>query len=124
MGFHFFFLINGGAVLIGATLLQASGALSRTFEEANLLSILILMLSMMLSTGFVREVPSSLTWLRDISVAGIFADMAMYLEFRDCDASLGTPEEIFEYYGIQLKTNSDVLKGVWIQLKTNSDVLK
>ena len=39
--------------------------------------MVILMMSMMLGTGFVREVPSWLDWARDISVMGIVADMAM-----------------------------------------------
>ena len=41
--------------------------------------MVILMMSMMLGTGFVREVPSFLDWARDISVMGVVADMAMYL---------------------------------------------
>ena len=51
---------------------------------------------MMLGTGFVREVPSWLEWARDISIMGVTADLAMYLEFKDVNAKYGTKEEIFE----------------------------
>merc|ERR1711991_424968 len=77
-------------ILVGASIMQTIGSISRTFEEANIYMMVVLMMSMMLGTGFVREVPSFLDWARDISVMGIVADMAMYLEFKDVKPKYGT----------------------------------
>jgi hypothetical protein len=117
-GLHIFIAINVYGILIGASMMQAIGAVSRTFEEANILMMLVLMLSMMMSTGFVREVPKWLMWARDISVMGLLADIALYMEFRDLDEkylALGaTPEDVIESYGIRLKNDSDMWKSVII----------
>ena len=107
-----FLLINIYAILIGASILQVIGAMSRTFEEANIYMMIILMMSMMLGTGFVREVPTFLQWARDISVMGVVADMGMYLEFRDVPAKYGTAAEIFEEYGVLITSEADLWGGV------------
>lgn len=84
------------AIVVGGAMMQLIGAISRTFEEANIYMMIVMMMSMMLGTGFVREVPSWLEWARDISIMGVTADLAMYLEFKDVKAKYGTKEEIFE----------------------------
>merc|ERR1719444_455199 len=66
-GIHVFALVNISGILVGAALMQLVGALSRSFEEANLLMMLIMMLTMVMTSGFVREVPGWLEWLREIS---------------------------------------------------------
>lgn len=96
-------------ILIGAATMQLIGAVSRTFEEANIYMMVVLMMSMMLGTGFVREVPSWLGWARDISIMGIVADMAMYLEFKDVDPKYGTAADIFEEYGVLVRNEADLV---------------
>lgn len=116
-GLHLFILLNIYGILVGAAMMQAIGAVSRTFEEANILMMLVLMMSMMMSTGFVREVPKWLLWAREISVMGLLADIALYLEFKDLDdkfLALGTPEEILQHYGVRVKNDSDM----WYALLT------
>merc|ERR1719453_1480262 len=50
-GIHEFLLVNIAGVLVGASLMQMIGAVSATFEEANILMMLIMMLTMIMSTG-------------------------------------------------------------------------
>ena len=116
-----FILIGIASILVGAAILQCIGAMSRTFEEANIYMMVILMMSMMLGTGFVREVPSFLGWARDISVMGIVADMAMYLEFKDIpDKYQMTSAEIFDEYGVLITNDKELWEGAmtlfWIFL--------
>jgi ABC-type multidrug transport system ATPase subunit len=107
-GLHYFVLINVVGVLLGASLMQMVGALARSFEEANILMMMILMLSMVMSTGFVRDPPSFLLWLREISVMGITADVAMYWEFRDIDEKFGTADEVLSQYAVRVRDSDDV----------------
>jgi ABC-type multidrug transport system ATPase subunit len=104
-------VVNVVGILSGAALMQMVGALSRTFEEANLLMMLILMLSMVMSTGFVREPPKFLEWLREISTMGITADLAMYFEFQDIDEKFGTPDQIYESYAVRVKSDDDMVSA-------------
>ena len=105
----YFLLILIVAILVGGAMMQCIGAMSRTFEEANIYMMTIMMVSMMLGTGFVREVPSFLQWARDISLMGIVGDMTMYLEFKDAKPSLGTPSEIYDEYGILITDGQEFL---------------
>jgi ABC-type multidrug transport system ATPase subunit len=107
-----FCLIMVYAILIGASMMQFIGAISRTFEEANIYMMTIMMMSMMLGTGFVREVPEFFDWARDISIMGICADLAMYLEFKDVDPKYGTAEEIFRDYGVLIRNERQFWNGV------------
>jgi len=116
MGVHWFLIVGEVGILVGAALMQMIGAVSRTFEEANILMMLILMLSMVLSTGFVREVPSWLQWGRDISVMGINGDIAMYFEFRNIDAEFGTTESVFTSFGVQIKNEELLGRAMLINL--------
>lgn len=109
-----FMLISIMGILVGAAIMQLIGAFSRTFEEANIYMMVILMMSMMLGTGFVRETPSWLGWARDISVMGICSDLAMYLEFKNVDEKYGTPEEVFADYGVRITNDSQMWDGVVI----------
>lgn len=111
-----FILINVYGILLGASVMQTIGAFSRTFEEANIYMMIILMMSMMLGTGFVREVPDWLTWARDISIMGICSDLAMYLEFKDIAANYGTPEEIFGNYGVRITNEDEFTNGCLVLL--------
>ncbi len=65
-----FILILCFGILIGASVMQLIGAVSRTFEEANIYMMVVLMMSMMLGTGFVREIPYFLKWARSVSIMG------------------------------------------------------
>jgi len=65
-----FILILCLGILIGASVMQLIGAVSRTFEEANIYMMVVLMMSMMLGTGFVREIPYFLKWARSVSIMG------------------------------------------------------
>merc|ERR1712032_292824 len=115
MGLHFFILLNVFGILVGASMMQCIGAMCRTFEEANILMMFVMLLSMMMSTGFVREVPGWLSWMREISVMGLVGDMCMYLEFRDIDPKYGgTPQQIYYDYGVRIDSDEDVMIGVWI----------
>ena len=109
-----FVIISIMGILVGAAIMQLIGAFSRTFEEANIYMMVILMMSMMLGTGFVRETPTWLGWARDISVMGICSDLAMYLEFKNVDAKYGTSEEIFAEYGVLITNDSQLWDGVLI----------
>lgn len=111
-----FILVNIAGILIGAAMMQCIGAIARTFEEANIYMMIVMMMSMMLGTGFVREVPSFLSWARDISVMGVLADIAMYLEFKDVPAKYGTPQSIYEEYGVRINSDSDLDTGVMVLL--------
>jgi hypothetical protein len=107
-----FILLNVYAIIIGASVMQTIGAVSRTFEEANIYMMIVLMMSMMLGTGFVREVPSFLTWARKISIMGLVADLVMYLEFREIPAKFGTPASVFDQYGVQITNETEMWAAV------------
>eukprot|EP00419_Tripos_fusus_P050598 CAMPEP_0172836296 /NCGR_PEP_ID=MMETSP1075-20121228/26393_1 /TAXON_ID=2916 /ORGANISM="Ceratium fusus, Strain PA161109" /LENGTH=125 /DNA_ID=CAMNT_0013679507 /DNA_START=1 /DNA_END=378 /DNA_ORIENTATION=- len=96
--------------------MQLVGALSRSFEEANMLMMLVMMFSMVMSGGFVRQVPGWLVWLREVSVMGLLADMAMYLEFRDVDKDIASSGEVFDQYGVRIRSDGDFLRSLWILL--------
>ena len=99
-------------ILIGASMMQFIGSISRTFEEANIYMMTIMMMSMMLGTGFVREVPSFFDWARDISLMGICSDLVMYLEFKNVDSKYGTAESIFSEYGVLIRNEEQFWNGV------------
>ncbi len=107
-----FTLIMIYSIIVGAAVMQLIGAISRTFEEANIYMMVVLMMSMMLGTGFVREVPSFLTWAREISIMGICADLAMYLEFKDVVSKYGTAAEIFDQYGVLITDEATFNQGI------------
>lgn len=111
-----FILVNVIAVLVGAAMMQMIGALSKTFEEANILMMLIMMLSMVMSTGFTRQVPDFLLWMREISVMGLVADLAIYFEFKDVDPYFGTPEHVLADYGARIRSDDDVATAMYILL--------
>jgi len=118
MGIHFFILLIVLGVLVGAALMQCIGALSKSFEEANILTLLVMILSMMTSSSFVREVPGWLEWMRQVSTMGLLSDIGMYLEFKDVDPKYGGPEDIYEAYGVQIENKDDVSLAVLILLMT------
>lgn len=130
-----FILIVCLGILIGASVMQLIGAVSRTFEEANIYMMVVLMMSMMLGTGFVRETPYFLKWARSISImgktspyiftphicahnlfynAGITSDLAMYREFRDVPAKYGSAQDIFSEYGVLIRSEDEMWKGVLV----------
>jgi len=76
--------------------------------------MIILMMSMMLGTGFVREVPHWLQWARSVSVMGIVSDLGMYLEYRDIPVKYGTPDEIFDQYGVKIRSDDELWSSVLI----------
>eukprot|EP00617_Octactis_speculum_P008703 CAMPEP_0185797952 /NCGR_PEP_ID=MMETSP1174-20130828/161886_1 /TAXON_ID=35687 /ORGANISM="Dictyocha speculum, Strain CCMP1381" /LENGTH=214 /DNA_ID=CAMNT_0028493417 /DNA_START=113 /DNA_END=754 /DNA_ORIENTATION=- len=102
-----FVLISIFGIIVGASMMQTIGAMARTFEEANIYMMVVMMLSMMLGSGFVREVPSWLNWCREISLMGIMADLVMYLEFKDIPAKYGTSHDIFKDYGMLIRSDDD-----------------
>merc|ERR1711881_611000 len=51
MGLHIFIAINVYGILVGAAVLQAIGAVSRSLEEGNMLMMLVMMTTMMLTSG-------------------------------------------------------------------------
>ena len=116
MGFLQFAGINVIAILVGAAIMQLIGAMCRTFEEANLLMMPVMMIAMMASTAFVRQVPSWLQWMRDISVMGLLADLAMYLEFRDARPEVGVGQDILSDYGVLTRSDGDALHAVCVVL--------
>ena len=116
MGFLQFAGINVVAILVGAAIMQLIGAMCRTFEEANLLMMPVMMIAMMASTAFVRQVPSWLQWMRDISVMGLLADLAMYLEFRDARPEVGVGQDILSDYGVLTRSNGDALHAICVVL--------
>jgi len=95
-------------ILVGAAIMQLIGAISRTFEEANIYMMVILMMSMMLGSGFVRDVPGWLSWARGVSIMGIISDMSVYLEFKDVKEKYGTPSEIYDEYGVLITNDSEM----------------
>lgn len=106
--------LNVICMLVAVGFLQGAGAMARGFEEANMFMMLVMMMSMMNSTGFVREVPSFLMWMREISFMGICADLALYMEFRDVDPVFGTPESVLASVGAKIRSDDDVRSVVWI----------
>jgi ABC-type multidrug transport system ATPase subunit len=115
-GLHLFLAINILGILIGAAIMQMIGALSRTFEEANILMMIIMMLSMVMSTGFLREVPAYLEWMREISLMGLVADLGMYAEFRDIDPKYGSPDEVLINYGVRITSDDDAWSALGVLL--------
>jgi hypothetical protein len=109
-----FILIMSYGILIGASIMQLIGAVARTFEEANIYMMVVLMMSMMLGTGFVRETPYYLKWARSISVMGITSDLAMYREFKDVSPKYGNAQSIYAEYGILITNEEDQWNGVLI----------
>lgn len=105
-----FWLVCVCSILVGASVMQAVGAASRTFEEANIIMMTALMTSMMCSTGFLREVPSWLMWLREISVMGLLADIGLYMEFRTAD----TASDIFSEFGGMVKDDAELRKAILV----------
>jgi ABC-type multidrug transport system ATPase subunit len=116
MGVHIFALMNILGVLVGASVMQMIGAVSKTFEEANMLMMLILMLAMLMSSGFIREVPSFLLWMREVSIMGLVGDLAMYFEFKDVDPLYGTPEDVYKAYGVRIRSDDDMNLAIFILL--------
>jgi hypothetical protein len=112
MGVQYFVFVNVLGVLVGASLMQMIGAICRTFEEANLMAMPVMMLAMMTSTSFVRQVPSWLEWTKSISVMGLLADVASYWEFRDASPSLVSGAPVLEEYNIRIQSTDDVLEAV------------
>merc|ERR1719277_1747047 len=108
--------LNIFGILVGASLMQCIGTLSQTFEEANILMMLVMMLTMMMSSGFVREVPGFLEWMREISVMGLLADLCMYYEFHNVDSKYGTADEIFDKYAVKIKDEEGVVSAMMIML--------
>merc|ERR1719329_1796271 len=117
MGLGLWVLINVGGVLVGAAMMQAAGALSRTFEEANILIMVILMMSMILSSVFVRETPVWLEWARELSIMGLLGDICSYLEFRDVEGlkieGIDSLEDISAQFGLLVTTEEDMKGACW-----------
>ena len=109
-----FILIVTYGILIGASIMQLIGAVARTFEEANIYMMIVLMMSMMLGTGFVRETPYFLKWARNISVMGITSDLAMYREFKHVPAKYGDAQSIYKQYGVLITNEAEQWSGVLI----------
>lgn len=109
-----FILIVTYGILIGASIMQLIGAVARTFEEANIYMMVVLMMSMMLGTGFVRETPAFLKWARRISIMGITSDLAMYQEFRNVPAKYGDAQSIYKQYGVLITSEAEQWDGVLI----------
>jgi len=78
--------------------------------------MLIMMLNMCTSTGFVREVPKWLDWMRSISLMGRIADLAMYFEFRNIESKYGAADQVLDSYGVQCKDDDDVMEIMCILL--------
>ena len=115
LSFWTFAAIMIQAILVGTSLMQLIGAISISFEVANIYMMIVLMMSMMLGSGFVREVPAFLRWARDISVMGVAADLALYEEFKHVDPIYGrTAQDIYEEFGIRIQNDDDFWGGVQI----------
>lgn len=112
MGVHCFVFVNVFGVLVGASLMQMIGAICRTFEEANLVVMPVMMLAMMTSTSFIRQVPSWLEWTKSISVIGLLADVASYWEFHGASPSLVGWGNVLEEYNFRIQSADDVLETV------------
>jgi hypothetical protein len=116
MGLGVFVLLNMYAILVGAAVMQTTGAVCRSFEEANMLVMLVLMMSMMLSSAFVREVPFFLEWAREISLMGLLGDVCSYLEFKHLAVEGVSLEKIAAQYGILNKSQEDANAALLILL--------
>lgn len=120
MGIGFWVLVNVAGILVGAAVMQAAGALSKSFEEANMMVMVILMMSMILSSAFVREAPVWLEWAREISVMGLLGDICTYLEFKDVGSmdieGIDSIEEMAAATGLLLTSEEDVMRAIWILL--------
>lgn len=81
MDFASWLLVHVTAILVGASLLQMCGALCRSFEEANIIVMLVMLCSMLVSSSFVREVPGWLEWAHHVSIMALLADIGVHLEF-------------------------------------------
>jgi len=111
-------LVNIGGILVGAAIMQAAGALSRTFEEANMMVMVILMMSMVLSSAFVRETPGWIEWAREISVMGLLGDICTYLEFRDVEGlnleGINSMDDMAAATGLMLTSEEDMMHAIQI----------
>jgi len=114
MGFHCFLFAVEVAILVGASIYQMIATLSRNYEEGDVLSLMFALTSMVLASGFIREVPVWLEWARAISVMGINGDVAQHLEFRDLDPKFGPVEEIYVVYGIRVRSDSGIAQALGI----------
>jgi ABC-type multidrug transport system ATPase subunit len=118
MGLGLWVLVNVGGILVGAAIMQAAGALSRTFEEANMMVMVILMMSMVLSSAFVREPPVWFEWAREISVMGLLGDICTYLEFRDVEGlnfeGINSMEDMASATGLLLTSEEDMIHAIQI----------
>lgn len=118
MGLGVWVLVNIGGILVGAAIMQAAGALSRTFEEANMMVMVILMMSMVLSSAFVRETPGWIEWAREISVMGLLGDICTYLEFRDVEGlnleGINSMDDMAAATGLMLTSEEDMMHAIQI----------
>jgi hypothetical protein len=116
-----FVLLNCAGILSGAALLQMVGALSANFEQANMLSMVVLMLAMMFSPAFMRVCPKWLEWARNISFIGKLSEMTMYLEFKDVHEVFEgqvSAEEVYELYSVGVRSDEDFWWAAWILFAT------
>jgi len=114
VGFGTWLLINVMAILVGASIMQTVGAISKTFEEANILMMVVMMMSMVMSSTFLREVPSWLEWMREISIMGLVGDLAAYLEFRDLDSKYGVSEQVLADFAVRIRDDDDMYQALAI----------
>lgn len=76
--------------------------------------MVVMMMSMMLGSGFVRESPDWLEWARDISLMGISADLVIFKEFENIDTekfSL-TSKEMYSQFGVQIQNDDEFTAGI------------
>jgi hypothetical protein len=121
MSLGYFILLNCAGILVGAAVLQMVGALSANFEQANMLSMVVLMLAMMLSPAFVRKPPAFLDWAADVSFIGVLSQMTMYLEFQDVGELFNgalSADDVYEMYSIRIRSDDDLWWGVCLLLAT------
>jgi hypothetical protein len=88
-----FLTFLGYAVLCvqaGVAVLQLIGALSQNFEQANGLATMVLLLFMMISPGFLRQIPGWLEWCSSSSFLAQCISLVSNSEFDDFK---GTPYE-------------------------------
>jgi ABC-type transport system involved in multi-copper enzyme maturation permease subunit len=87
IGLHTSLLLYiGYAVLCiqaGVAVLHLIGAVSQNFEQANGLATMVLLLFMMISPGFLRQVPSWLEWCSSSSFLAHCMSMVADTEFED-----------------------------------------
>jgi ABC-type multidrug transport system permease subunit len=107
-----FIAVNVYSVLVGAAMMQCIGAVCRTFEEANLLMMPVMFLTMMTSSSFVRQVPGWLTWMRDISVMGLLADTAMYWEFRNYSTDEYSGDQVLASAAVRIRSDAEVMEAM------------